>query len=474
MKKILKLIHRVFIWTPLLLLMLASLYLKEYALTQTKNPQLSVDYAQYRLQDNYALLEIYYSVSRQSLQFESEADGFSAQSLIKTYLEFNETSILIDSLNILDYVKSLDEISPSQNIAEMSILQIKHGNYLLKVEIRDLMTTMTEIFYDSLKLRDLSTPELVMSDIEFAISINAQKDRICKFDKNGLRVVPNANRTYGNGLPNLFFYAEAYHFKVEEEAINSTYHLDYYISDVDGKIVKEISGSPRGKPGSTSVIHGCLNISDLPAGIYALRIKLTDDFNGAIQKSEKGFFVYRPSETANQEVPESEVEQYSLEDEFLNMSEYEVDEYFEQVQYIATNQEKKFFKKLDLEGKRNFLIDFWKNRDPDPQTTVNERKVEYHQMLDYANQFFSQGKRAGWRSDQGRVLLVYGKPSQVDRFASSTNLKAHQVWYYYELDGGVEFVFVDVRLTGGFMLVHSTKRDEIRDDQWMENWAQKR
>jgi len=91
--------------------------------------------------------------------------------------------------------------------------------------------------------------------------------------------------------------------------------------------------------------------------------------------------------------------------------------------------------------------------------------------VDYANQEFSTNTKEGWLTDRGRVLLIYGKPQQIDREPATSDAKAYQIWYYYELEGGVEFVFVDRRDMGEYQLVHSTKRNEINDYEWKAHYV---
>ena len=456
-------------FTLLVLLILSNLLVGG----EEKAFQFSVDHSKFKLQKDYIYLEVYYSVPRQNLKFKQTSDGYLAQIQVKSYLIFNNNSILVDSLQINDMVTSLNEISPTQNLIEMSALQIKAGDYILKTHFIDLVSNFTEIHEDSLRISNFSDGELAISDIELANAITNQPSKMSKFDKNGLRVIPNASRTFGTGLNNLSFYAEAYYLEVENEAANSTYHLEYSIADQDGKKAKEVMGTPKSKPGRSSIIHGSLDISDLPSGFYRFKVSIIDDFNKISAQSEKDFMVYKSSDFVNRMASNHEIEQSSDEETFADMNEIAIDEYFEQVKYIAQKDEKKLFKKLDLEGKRNFLINFWATRDPNPATNINEKKKQYHQLLNYANEYFSLGMRQGWKTDRGRVLLVYGQPDQVDRIPSSPDLKAHQIWYYFELEGGVEFVFVDVRLIGDYLLIHSTKRDEIRDYDWEENWAKR-
>jgi hypothetical protein len=83
-----------------------------------------------------------------------------------------------------------------------------------------------------------------------------------------------------------------------------------------------------------------------------------------------------------------------------------------------------------------------------------------------ANQRYKTYSKEGWRTDQGRVYVLYGEPDDVQRFANSSDNKPYEIWNYPQLEGGVEFVFIDINGFNEYVLVHSTKRDEIKDDSW--------
>ena len=87
--------------------------------------------------------------------------------------------------------------------------------------------------------------------------------------------------------------------------------------------------------------------------------------------------------------------------------------------------------------------------------------------MEYANQAFRGTFREGWRTDRGRVMLVYGKPDEVERFPFSSDNKAYEVWHYFSLQGGIDFIFVDRRDMGDYELVHSTARGELYDPDWV-------
>ena len=91
--------------------------------------------------------------------------------------------------------------------------------------------------------------------------------------------------------------------------------------------------------------------------------------------------------------------------------------------------------------------------------------------FDNAEEKFTIGKRAGWKTDRARILLIYGKPDEIERFPANNFHKAYQVWHYYNVLGGVKFYFVDFRQSGDYLLVHSNHPDEVQQYDWMEMYA---
>ena len=62
------------------------------------------------------------------------------------------------------------------------------------------------------------------------------------------------------------------------------------------------------------------------------------------------------------------------------------------VTYVITDEERKAFKKLATDDERErFIEEFWRRRDPDPDTDENEFKEEYYERIAYANEHFSSG-----------------------------------------------------------------------------------
>jgi GWxTD domain-containing protein len=439
--------------------------------SQENSLNFAVDFSRFRSQGSDVYVEIYYSFDRDGLTYQKSQDGYQAGSLIRTYVKKGSKAMMVDSLVITDFVKAKNEISPTQKFTEQSNIQLEPGDYELVSRFTDLISKKSFTVSQGLKIESFSTDSLALSDIQLANSIQKQPQRENKFDKNGLRVTPNASKTYGAGLEQLSFYSEAYNLKYDGEAKNSTYHSSYYIMDQQEKIIKEISGRPRTKPGASSIINGSFDITDIPSGFYSFKIIVTDDFSGQSTEALKEFQIFRQGDFLAQRMKaEPTLIEHAADSEFEDMPEPALNEHFEKIKYIALKEEQGIFKQLDLAGKKEFLKNFWKSRDPQPVTLINERKEEYFRLIEYANTNFSVGGKQGWKTDQGRVLLVYGKPDEIERFPSNSDTKSYQIWNYYSIEGGVIFVFVDIMSIREFRLVHSTHRNEVQENEWRERY----
>jgi len=121
-----------------------------------------------------------------------------------------------------------------------------------------------------------------------------------------------------------------------------------------------------------------------------------------------------------------------------------------------------------VDAKRKLLYEFWNRRDDDPSTPGNLRKSEYFKRVDYSNEHFRNAFRDGWKTDRGRVFIVYGPPDEVERHTNEVDTKPYEVWTYNSIQGGVEFVFGDRSGFSDYVLLHSTHRDELHDENWMQ------
>ncbi len=142
----------------------------------------------------------------------------------------------------------------------------------------------------------------------------------------------------------------------------------------------------------------------------------------------------------------------------------------EEVVYIISQNEKEVFKSFATDELREeFIKTFWNRRDPTPETPFNEFREEHYRRIEFANKKYFEGI-AGWRSDRGRVYIMFGPP---DFFESNpgggrgflfdvsgpTAEFPAEKWMYRYIPGlklrksRIEFMFVNHYNSGKYQLV---------------------
>jgi len=150
----------------------------------------------------------------------------------------------------------------------------------------------------------------------------------------------------------------------------------------------------------------------------------------------------------------------------------------EDVAWIISDEERKAFKQLSNDEERDQFIEaFWQRRDPTPDTEENEFKEEHYRRIEYANEHFPAGI-PGWRTDRGRMYIMYGPPDEIDAHPSggtyerpveegggTTSTYPFEDWRYRYIEGiGQEVIieFVDSCMCGDFhMTIDRSEKDAL-------------
>jgi len=148
----------------------------------------------------------------------------------------------------------------------------------------------------------------------------------------------------------------------------------------------------------------------------------------------------------------------------------------ETVVYIISPEEKEVFGKLATSEERDqFIEQFWRRRDPDPKTAANEFKEEHYRRIAYANENYQSGL-AGWKTDRGRVYIIYGPPDQREAYPTGgnyqradhegggfTSVYPFERWWYRNLPGGrsdIELEFIDPKMSNEYYLAVSPEEKD--------------
>jgi GWxTD domain-containing protein len=150
----------------------------------------------------------------------------------------------------------------------------------------------------------------------------------------------------------------------------------------------------------------------------------------------------------------------------------------EDVRWIISDEERAAFKQLSNDEERDqFIEQFWLRRDPTPDTVENEYKEEHYRRIAYANEHFAAGI-PGWRTDRGRIYIMYGPPDSMDSHPSggsyqrpmeegggSTSTYPFEDWNYRYIEGigqNINIEFVDPCMCGEYhMTMDRSEKDAL-------------
>lgn len=149
------------------------------------------------------------------------------------------------------------------------------------------------------------------------------------------------------------------------------------------------------------------------------------------------------------------------------------------VTWIITDEEAKTFKSLANDEERDaFIEEFWRRRNPNPESPENEFRDEHYARIAYANEHFAAGK-PGWMTDRGHIYIAFGKPDSIDSHPSGGNYERpmeegggntstfpFEVWHYRYLASvgdNVDIEFVDSCMCGDYhATIDRSEKDALK------------
>ncbi|MCK5833011.1 GWxTD domain-containing protein [bacterium] len=407
----------------------------------------SLDVISFGGAEKNSITEIVWSINRGNLAFE-RLDSVWADTVLFDIEIFSKNK-LIDSI----YLKRIIQIPRGEMVSRDYLLFDKYSVALEPSEYKvvfvatDLGDGDTNSLTTEFEVKALKT-ELSMSDI--SLLTNVSRDSLeGPFTTNGLKMLPNPAKAFGTSFPTMYFYLEIYGLSK-----NDTIDVSYSVFDTSGNLVKEFNIDPKvSKDKSLPILNG-LNVIGFPEGAYKLDVKAINRKKKLTSISSKSFsviktkleppnIVYRPDTT-------------------------DIETEYKYISYLISTSEKKFYKKLSIEGKAEFLLRWWENRDPDLRTPENEFRQTVINRWIFANSTFKEGgDGAGWLTDRGRIYILYGSPDNIEKSEFVMESNPWEQWDYFALQGGVYFIFTDELGIGRYRLAHSTANGEIFNTSWL-------
>ncbi|MCL4304538.1 GWxTD domain-containing protein [bacterium] len=424
-----------------------------------------VDIVTFYGNDSLTYCEIYVGVERDVLYYNKVGeDSLVAEFSIVSSLAMDNAVFLSDTIDTRDAVRGVVQRDAGSYFPYTFRYFMRPGEYELDISLLQQAARsvhqVKRTFYVS-EVRDAFGLSGIALGAEMSFT-----DSSSAFYRTGLHFVPNPSGFYGRELPMLYYYLECYGLSADANFADSLTITRRVLFAESGEPAKQPAVRRLKKPGTSAVITDGFPAYTLRTGTYQLEIVVSEP-GMPDRKAKRKFYVYRPEDLAvgRDAQLDPEMQSLLLASSGNILDRIDPDSAITLMKYLLTRQDDKRVRNMDAEGKRAFLIDFWKNREPSDAEAPNR----YFARVAEANRRYSFLQNEGWRTDRGRVLIMYGEPDVIDRRYAEAQVPDHEIWHFDRIEGGVYFVFFDRSGFGDLDLVHSTKRGEIYNPNWMQN-----
>lgn len=379
------------------------------------SPSFYLDMANYKSEtEGKTKVDIFVQVPYVNLQFVKLSDGFQARYSVHVSFTNKESGQIIREKLWNETVKSASFAATESNSNynySYQTFELEPGHYNLRAEVIDKDSRGNFVLTATANVADLSEPVAISDIILIDRTVNES-------------IIPNVSR-FVTDEDSLFSYF--YEIYSEEDR---TVTVEYRLADDENKVIYKEAEKMDLDEGTNFVKHA-ITSDNFTLGQFKLLIQLRDENLDLLTERQKTFF--------------SKLQGFPV-------TITDLDKAIEQLAYIATQSEIDFIQ--DGDTKEDRLIrykDFWKSKDPSPNTDVNEVFLEYYRRINYANEHFKHYVE-GWRTDMGMIYITLGPPSFVERHPFDGNSKPYEIWEYYNISK--RFVFLDETGFGDYRLIN--------------------
>ena len=414
--------------------------------------------------DSLVLVEFPFSVARHQFEFfqPDSASGMSFARIYALLTIYDTDGLPVDSASTYFSAAAVDHIEaarPGIRLFNSVAVVLPEGIYSGRLKVIDVVSKAEgEMFFDRIAVESPEKNRLAIGGECLAHKVafvGTDSDTGSAALRNGYEVYCNPTGLFSTDDSLIYVYAEVYNLAYNPDSV--TDFVATWSVKSGGGTWRKLDAASRPKPGRSGVLSRRFDISDWPAGSYRLRLTLEDAATGKMIGREWPFRIMAPQ-------PAYDTEDL-IDDPGDTLS---VELQLRLVRYLLNPEEKESIERLSEVGQKSFLTQFWQDRDTDPTTRINEFRLEMLERYLVANSYFSVdiGADDGWYTDRGRILMTYGTwDSRVDRVSTSGDYP-YEVWYYYQIQDGAIFIFVDEAGINDYRLVHSNVRGELWNADW--------
>ena len=417
---------------------------------------MSVD--QFQGDDTKTEVVVNLMIPKKLFQWVDDGNEYKFEGLVDIRVFIQGETAAQDVYRILE--KSVDRPGLNERLVSMvqqSRFLLTRGSVVFTATITDLSSKQVYVSTKNVIIRKIDDSYLSTSDLILCTFLKREKE----FDegsinRNGITITPNPSSVFGLGRPMLYTYGELYGFNND----NGTYTLNYKIYNQQGKELIHRGPFIKNKPGESSVETFGMNIMGLLAGRYRLRLDIQDD------QTEKNTFIDREFFVVKEQPVDFKSNITIILDAMEND---ELNDFLDIVGYFMTESELQTLIKSDRTEQIVQIANFFEQRDFDSETSQNEFYNRLNKYLAIADQQFSTRNYLGRNTDRGRVLILYGRPKDIESYNANEERLSYEIWHYDDSDKGYVFIFINKEDGSGmFEQIHSNHPNEFRNYRWKD------
>ena len=366
-------------------------------------------------------LDVFIAFANDILQFVKERQGnFSAEYELLVSVFDRKGNLVVEKSNSQKIKVNNFEKTNNRRLTNRYkfSFHLIPGEYRLVIHLTDMDIQKTLRREAKIKLKGFNLANDFISDVLFCNSLNITEAG----DIETIHI--NIPRRFFN--PDSSFWA---YFEIYPRSFTDSLKLRYSILNSHNKLVgqKNMTLVPQ-----KSILPYLIDLSKY--------IKVSGHYNLILNISQK-------------KVSKTKREKFSVIWRNSSMAKMDIDLMIKTMkEYIPAKDYKRLLTASDS-AKQAYFKEYWKERDPTPNTSENELLEEFSRRVEFANNYFSVHalRLEGWQTDRGKIYIKYGPPTDVERHLEEINLPPFEIWYYQHLQR--RFIFEDKSGMGDFKLV---------------------
>ncbi len=382
-------------------------------------------------------LDVFSQVGYELLSFVKEGDLHDARYEMTVTVYDTDEALVTEKLwtEEISGVSFDESVSPDAYKLSQKSVVLDPGRYTVSVNLRDMEANSSRRLVRPVDVPDYTAGDFGMSDVLLIRSIVEREER--------RSITPNITGNVGNVPGAFYIFLEIYNRLDADTVLLVTNILDKENKTVTVQDTLMVLEAGR-NDALLKVYH-----EKLPLGDYSLIVRAFSPDSTSLGAGEHIGYTSRYFSARWQGMPKG------VDDLDLAIT---------QLRYIARDEELNTLEDAEtVDEKQEAFMEFWKKRDPNPNTPRNERMEEYYRRVAYSDREFSHHIE-GWRTDMGMVFIIFGPPDDVDRHPFDVDEKPYEIWRYYAIN--YEFIFVDQSGFGDYRLITPIWEAWKRADIW--------